>query len=194
MSKVTPRHSAISTLLGTEVPILPGESPEEYTRGLAATIQELDAATPLQQYLAQKMFDCMWWIRRYELQKRQTVIRKMAQALKPPGEPHTGVSEVEAHLMQALSANDFEDLVVLKALEKHHLTPDSLLEEALRKSSEWLADLDARIALKLKTLAGFQGSYEVLVNRKVNTERLRLQNELIRRDLGAIEMQTDGAE
>jgi hypothetical protein len=43
------------------------------------------------------------------------------------------------------------------------------------------------VALKAKTLAGFQASYEVLVNRKVNAERMRLQNALMQRDLGAIE-------
>lgn len=189
-SRPNPPSLPISELVGAELPILPGESPEEYTRGLDATLKELDAVTPLQQYLAQKIFDCMWWIRRYEQQKRQTVIHRMAQKLRPPGDLHVGVSELEAHLALALSANNFQDPVIETALEKHHLTPDSLLEDALRKCGEQLANLDGLIAIKLKTLAGFQASYEVLVNRKVNAERLRLQNALIRRDLGAIEPQT----
>jgi hypothetical protein len=50
-----------------------------------------------------------------------------------------------------------------------------------------MENLDQRGALKAKTLAGFQASYEVLVNRKVNAERMRLQNALMQRDLGAIE-------
>jgi hypothetical protein len=41
-----------------------------------------------------------------------------------------------------------------------------------------ITELDARIELKLKTLKGFQGSYKVLVSRKLHIERLRLQNEL----------------
>ena len=44
------------------------------------------------------------------------------------------------------------------------------------------------VALKAKTLAGFQASYEVLVNRNINADRMRLQNALLQRDLGAIEI------
>lgn len=50
-----------------------------------------------------------------------------------------------------------------------------------------ILQLEEMIALKAKTLAGFQTSYEVLSNRKVNAERLELQNSLMRRDLQAIE-------
>ena len=50
--------------------------------------------------------------------------------------------------------------------------------------------LDEQVALKAKTLAGFQASYEVLVNRKENAERMRLQNALMTRDLGAIDMES----
>ena len=51
-------------------------------------------------------------------------------------------------------------------------------------SADWESQM---IALNAKTLTGFQASYEVVVNRKVNAERMRLQNALMQRDLGAIE-------
>mgnify|MGYP003353914712 CR=1 FL=1 len=45
-------------------------TPSQKTKlGLKATIDELGASTHLQLYLAEKIFQCMWWVRRYEAQK-----------------------------------------------------------------------------------------------------------------------------
>ena len=49
---------SISSLLGV-VQVMPGESEEVYRLGLLATIEELDAQTPLQVYLAEKIFECL---------------------------------------------------------------------------------------------------------------------------------------
>jgi hypothetical protein len=51
--------------------------------------------------------------------------------------------------------------------------------------------LDQQIALQVKVLVSFQGSYELAFNRKLNIERLMLQNALMRRDLGAIDEVVD---
>jgi regulator of replication initiation timing len=48
--------------------------------------------------------------------------------------------------------------------------------------------IDQLIALRVKTLGQLQQSYEALVNRSVMQERLKLQNELLRRDLQAIDV------
>jgi len=176
--------SAISQLVGA-TPVLPGESETIYHQGLVATVDELGAKTPLQIYLAEKIYECLWWMRRYENQKRATLIRAMASALdsnKLGGQ----VSKLEAWATDALHENridgEFNSL-----LQKHNLTLDSLNQKALANCRASLENLDQMIALKAKTLAGFQASYEVLVNRKVNAERMRLQNALMQRDLGAIE-------
>ena len=58
--KIT-QKSDITKLLGAK-PVLPGESAEEYAAGLAALIAELDAKTVLQIYLAEKIYDCLWWL------------------------------------------------------------------------------------------------------------------------------------
>ncbi len=50
--------------------------------------------------------------------------------------------------------------------------------------------LDQSIALKSSTLVQLQKSYEALVNRCVMQERLKLQNELLKRDLKAIDVST----
>lgn len=47
--------------------------------------------------------------------------------------------------------------------------------------------LDQLIALRVKTLMQLQQSYEALVNRSVLQERLKLQNDLLRRELQAID-------
>jgi hypothetical protein len=63
-------------------PILPGESEESYSAGLSAVIEELGAKTTLQVYIAEKIHDCLWWIRRYEDQKRVTIIAEMARQVR----------------------------------------------------------------------------------------------------------------
>ena len=57
--------SAISSVLRSK-PVLPGESQSDYQRGLTQLIAELEAKSVLQIYLAEKIYDCLWWIRRYE--------------------------------------------------------------------------------------------------------------------------------
>ena len=53
--------------------------------------------------------------------------------------------------------------------------------------------LDQQIALQVKILSSFQTSYELAFNRKLNVERLTLQNALMRRDLHAIDQPKDRA-
>ena len=47
--------------------------------------------------------------------------------------------------------------------------------------------LDCRFALQARILAGVQASYEVAASRKLNIERMKLQNEMLRRDVEAID-------
>ena len=176
--------SSISQLVGASQ-VLPGESEAVYQQGLVATVQELRAVTPLQIYLAEKIYECLWWMRRYENQKRATLIRSMASALDS-NRIGGQVSDLEAWVMEALESNQI-DAEFNELLKEHNLTVQSLNQKALAICKASLEGLDQMIALKVKTLAGFQASYEVLVNRKVNSERMRLQNALMQRDLGAIE-------
>ena len=176
--------SAISQLVGVSQ-VLPGESEAVYQQGLFATVQELGAVTPLQIYLVEKIYECLWWMRRYENQKRATLIRSMATTLNS-SRVSGQVSDLEAWVMEALESNQI-DAEFNELLKEHNLTVQSLNQKALAICKASLEGLDQMIALKAKTLAGFQASYEVLVNRKVNAERMRLQNALMQRDLGAIE-------
>ena len=179
--------SPITQVLGGS-PVLPGESEAVYQQGLIATVQELGATTPLQIYLAEKIYECLWWMRRYENQKRATLIRKMAQILAPSG-AGSEVTELEAAVTEQLHNNHIDDALKTLFL-RHKLDMASLTQKAMSYSRAEHVSLDEMIAVKAKTLAGFQASYEVLVNRKVNAERMRLQNALMIRDLGAIDMES----
>ena len=66
-------------------------------------------------------------------------------------------------------------------------TIESLKQQALSRESREIRALDEQIALQAKILAGFQASYEVATNRKLNIERMNLQNEMLRRDVEAID-------
>jgi hypothetical protein len=178
--------SPLSQILGSS-PVLPGESEAVYQQGLNATVQELGATTPLQIYLAEKIYECLWWMRRYENQKRATLIRKMAQILAPSG-AGIEVTELESAVTEHLQANVIDN-GLNELIAKHKLDMASLTQKAMAQSRLDHVNLDEMIAVKAKTLAGFQASYEVLVNRKVNAERMRLQNALMARDLGAIELE-----
>ncbi len=175
--------SPITQILGS-TSVLPGELHEVYQQGLLATIQELGASTPLQIYLVEKIYECLWWMRRYENQKRATLINTMAGILETDKYAR-GVSELQAWVMDALYANRIDD-EFNELLGEHNLTMETLTQKAMASSRPVFENLDQMIALNAKTLAGFQASYEVVVNRKVNAERMRLQNALMQRDLGAI--------
>ncbi len=124
-------------------------------------------------------------MRRYENQKRATLIHSMAGVL----ETHKyagGITDLQVWVMDALYANRIDD-EFNELLGEHNLTMETLTQKAMASSRSVFENLDQMIALNAKTLAGFQASYEVVVNRKVNAERMRLQNALMQRDLGAIE-------
>jgi hypothetical protein len=75
-----------------------------------------------------------------------------------------------------------------QVIEAGGYTPESLSANAMTKAREEIQKLDALIALRVKALGQLQQSYEALVNRSVMQERVRLQNELLKRDLQAIDI------
>jgi hypothetical protein len=79
-TKPTEVVPSLTAVLGV-ISILPGEVAEQYQQGLKALIQELEAKTVMQVYLAEKIFESLWWMRRYEQQKRATLTREMAKIL-----------------------------------------------------------------------------------------------------------------
>jgi len=81
------------------------------------------------------------------------------------------------------------DPVLVKAIEQYNYTLEILTQEGMNKRREQLTKVDDQITLRIKTLNGLQTSYEVLVNRKIHIEKLQLQNELLQRDLDAVDVE-----
>ena len=77
---IVPLSSPISRIVRSE-PVLPGESFEAYQSGLADLVRDFGAETPLQQYIAEKAFECLVWIKRYESQKQHLIYQEMMSLL-----------------------------------------------------------------------------------------------------------------
>ena len=177
---------SISDIVSSD-PVLPGESRALYDACLKSVITELKATTALQIYLAEQMFECLWWMRRYEQQKRDSILREMANLLDTSG-LGSKINENRKYYFHLLQeADPSKDL--LEILEHANHSIDTLRQDAMIRATGQLHATDIRIAFKAKTLAGFQASYEALVNRNINRERLELQNAILKRDLQAIEME-----
>ncbi len=168
--------SPISSMFGP-TRLLPGESAEVYRAGLIATIKDLGATTHLQTYLAEKIFHCLWWMRRYELQKQATIVNSMVDLLTTYATPKSQTHAL-THNLQTQLWNDPE---MKQLMEASGYTPEGLSAKAMTKAREEIQKLDAIIALRVKALGQLQHSYEVLVNRSVMQERLK-------RDLQAIDV------
>jgi hypothetical protein len=183
---IKPHGTALPTIgeLLATTSVLPVEQEDVYKAGLALMVNEFGAKTTLQVYLVEKIYDCLWWIRRYEDQKRVTIVVEMARQTK--ARYQTDKTQEEVDIREAFMSNDL-NAKVMKTLGALGHTPESLKESAYSKKREEIMQLDQQIALQANILAGFQGSFELVFNRKLNTERLKLQNELMRRDLAAIE-------
>jgi len=177
--------SKISQIVGGSF-ILPGESAQQFHQAYAAALVELGAQTQLQIYLAEQIFHSMWWIRRYELQKRASLISEMVKLLRSPGLAEPSVL-AGLDLTELIEAGRWDDPAVLNEIKSKGFTVQSLLQRAGVRHQEELMRLDQSIALKAHTLTQLQKSYEALVNRSVMQERLKLQNDLLKRDLLAID-------
>jgi hypothetical protein len=177
--------SEISHIAGSAPPLLPGESEQGYLIGRHGAIQELGAKTPLQLYLAEKIFDCLWWMRIYETQKRATLIRIMADHL-------IGITtggDRRLDITRAITEGKWTHDELAQQMHVKGLTPETLMQYAMAQKPLYMTQLDDQIALRAKTLISLQSSYESLVNRSIVQDRMRLQNDLLRRDLTSIPME-----
>jgi hypothetical protein len=126
----------------------------------------------------------MWWMRRYETQKHLAIINSMVEKLV-----NHGTSKEQRHSVTLLlQTKDWGDPLIQNLAKASGNTPESLMAYAVTSSREEIQKIDQLIALRVKTLGQLQQSYEALVNRSVMQERLRLQNELLKRDLQAIDV------
>ncbi len=176
--------SQIAKQVGAPPALLPGESEEAYNSGLQSTIDELQAKTHLQVYLAEKIFQCLWWIRRYEKQKQSVILEGIVGEMT-----NYATTETKRLALRELVFSENWNSPSLQAeLNKSGHTQSSVVATAMSERRQQLMTLDQQIALRIKTLTQLQQSYEALVNRSILQERLKLQNDLIKRDLQAVEL------
>ena len=185
--------SQISQIFGP-IKLLPGESEAVYRAGLAGTINELGASTHLQIYLAEKIFQSLWRMRRYEVQKQSSIVNAMVRL----SSQYNTAETTKHNLTVKLQAHMWDAQDVITFIKQKGFTPESLTAKAMSEVREEIQKIDTLIALRVKSLGQLQQSYEALVNRSVMQERLKLQNELLKRDLQAIDVkaveQVDGEE
>jgi hypothetical protein len=175
--------SQISQIFGP-IKLLPGESEAVYRAGLGGTINELGASTHLQIYLAEKIFQCLWWMRRYEVQKQSSIVNAMVRL----SSQYNTAETTKHNLTVKLQAHMWDAQDVITFIKQKGFTPESLTAKAMSEVREEIQKIDTLIALRVKSLGQLQQSYEALVNRSVMQERLKLQNELLKRDLQAIDV------
>ncbi len=176
--------SQIAKQVGAPPALLPGESEEDYNSGLQSTIDELQAKTHLQVYIAEKIFQCLWWIRRYEKQKQSVILEGIVVEMTD----YATIETQRLALRQLVFSQNWNSPSLQAELTKSGHTQSSVVAKSMSESRQQLMTLDQQIALRIKTLTQLQQSYEALVNRSVLQERLKLQNELLKRDLQAVEL------
>ncbi len=181
-------EAALSEFTASASPVLPGQSLEQYHTGLQSLVSELQARTPMQVYLAQKIFDCMWWLRSYDLAKHSVIAETMITILKLDAD-----EEEDWPVVQCLRSLDWNNPLVAEAAQQWGHTVLSLHALATTRCRDKLLNLEQLSAIRTKTLHQLQTSYEALVSRPILQERLKLQNQLMARDLGAIELPGTGS-
>ena len=187
----TPEQPAPQSLSASQIAqifgpfkLLPGELEAAYRAGLDGTLKELGASTHLQIYLAEKIFQCMWWMRRYEVQKQSSIVNAMVKL----SSQYNTTETTKYNLTVKLQAHMWDAQDVITFIKQKGFTPESLTAKAMSEAREEIQKIDALIALRVKSLGQLQQSYEALVNRSVMQERLKLQDELLKRDLQAIDV------
>ena len=167
------------------IAVLPGESAENYYQGLVSTIEELGAKTLMQTFLAEKILMCQWSIKRYEVQKRACLIAEMVKALE---DDYLKTKDDRRAFTTHLEAGVWDTPAMEQRLKSKGFTPQSLTQRAFEGCMDEVIRYEQLIAVAMQSMMGFQKSYEALVNRSVMQERLKLQNELLKRDLQAIDV------
>lgn len=177
-----PICSTIGKMAGGEMKLLPGESRVVYREGLSRTIDELGASTHLQVYLAEKIFDCMWWIRRLESQRVGILMNRIVMILDE--------YLSEGSFRAVIENQQWDDNLLKKTLSEAGWSLDGLMAEAAKLERDMMRSLDQQVGTWVKTMKGLQASYETLVNRRLIIERLKLQNASLQRDVAALSMST----
>jgi len=175
--------TAPSSLVPECPPLMPGQSVEQYTQGLAALRSELGADTPMKAQFASKIYECLWWLNCYDEAKKATIIDGMCalMAILP-------IRQKDVELIARLKAMDWNNEDLIAAITAKSFTPQSLYAAAIAKTKNSLLILEQLSAIRTKSLHQLQASYEAFIKRPVLLEILRLERDKLARSLTAIDV------
>ena len=182
MSK-SPASRHLKTLAGSTAVVIKGESQQEYDQGREATIRDLGAQSPLEVYLAEKMFDCLWWIRRLDVMRVDVIREGMVQAID--------YFHRNAQIRELIAREAWHDPAMQEALRKSELTADTLPAAGMIKAEKSLESIDKQTGFRMKMFRDLQKAYEAHTNPQLNTDRLTLQNRLLSQHLSVKDISTD---
>ena len=182
MSK-SPTSQHLKTLAGSTAVVIKGESQQEYDQGREATIRDIGAQSPLEVYLAEKMFDCLWWIRRLDAVRVDVIREGMVQALD--------YFQRNAEIRELIAREEWDDPAMQRALQKSDLTVDTLPAAGMIKAEKSLESMDKQTGFRMKMFRDLQKAYEAHTNRQLNTDRLTLQNRLLSQHISVNEIKAD---
>jgi hypothetical protein len=176
-------HS-ISSILGPRA-LLPGETEADYEAGIRTLIDELKVSSPLQVFLVEQIYESMMWIRRLNGEKRELIIRKMAEELGDFG----GYEGIELYLRKALnqSKNGQYAKWLAEKLEEKDFTLETLESAATRRALNTLEQIDRSIRAHFATIQQLQRSLDAAEMKPLLKRRMELQIGFLERDMNAIE-------
>jgi len=175
---------SISSILGPRA-LLPGETEADYEAGIRTLIDELKVSSPLQVFLVEQIYESMMWIRRLNGEKRELIIRKMAEELGDFG----GYEGIELYLRKALnqSKNGQYAKWLAEKLEEKDFTLETLESAATRRALNTLEQIDRSIRAHFATIQQLQRSLDAAEMKPLLKRRMELQIGFLERDMNAIE-------
>jgi hypothetical protein len=126
-------------------------------------------------------------MKRYEVQKRACLVAEMVKAL---GGSYAESADERLALTKNLEAGVWDTPGMDKRLKSKGFTPQSLTQRAFERCMDEVFRYEQLIAVAMQSMIGLQKSYESLAHRSIMQERLKLQNELLKRDLQAIDVKS----
>lgn len=136
MSK-SPTSQHLKTLTGSTAVVIKGESQQEYDQGREATIRDIGAQSPLEVYLAEKMFDCSWWIRPLDAMRVDVIRDGMVQALD--------YFQRNAEIRELIAREARDDSAMQKGLQASELSADTQPVAGMIKAEKSLESMDKKI-------------------------------------------------
>lgn len=167
--------------------VLPGEDRDAFAAGLEEFLVSLDVArSSAAAYLAELVYEQLWWLKRYSDLKQELLRNAMLKFL---GE---ALVEEGIKLDRPLTPVLFEpanEVLLSDIVKQARWSLSALRNQAFLSLESAFAEIDQSTELTLKNLSKLQGNLDLWLARGPKQKLLRLEIERRQRDLAAIEGQ-----